>query len=97
MYSSEFFLVTFNCLLAEWLKGQTASIAFTEGPEFCFLPQSCHSEYCNFYEQGCCYTKHLKMTSVVINIIYTYGDSDVTSSYHVYAGCFSAILWGRLW
>ena len=44
--------------------------------------ESCHSEYSNFCEQGSCYTKHLKMTSVVINIIYTYGDSDVTSSYH---------------
>jgi len=29
--------------------------------------------------------------------MYTQGDSDVISLYHIYASCFFAILWGKLW
>jgi len=29
-------------------------------------------------------------------IQYTYGESDVISSYFIYAGCFSGTMWGKL-
>jgi len=34
--------------------------------------------------------------SASCTVAYTQGDSDVISSYHIYASCFPAILWGKL-
>ena len=36
---------------------------------------------------------HRYMTS--LHPMYTYGDSDVITSYHIYASCFPAITWGQ--
>jgi len=32
----------------------------------------------------------------VLSVVYTLGDSDVISSHHIYAGCFSAVTWDKL-